>query len=326
MKDPSQLAERVLESISLGIMAVNTNGEILTINKTALQMLDHEAYSVEWTLKEIFQSFPAVGEEIYTHLVNGDIPFELEPVIGRNRVYQISGDLMKGGIIISLLDITRDQGREQNAIQKIIAAQEEDKRRMAREIHDGIAPLISYAKLGLEGFIDELNNCRIEIDIKRMEQIQKTLDTIAEDLRNLSHQLIPRLLNEFGLHSAFTSMVSRLQHQSGPRVELYTNLKKDERMDKNIELNLYRCGQEMLQNALKHSDASEILIQLIKHRRSIILMVEDDGKGMDPKVMNNAAKGIGLANIEARALALNGKYQIDSSMNRGTLVSVEVPV
>jgi signal transduction histidine kinase len=326
MKDSSDLAVRLLETISFGIIAMKTNGEVITANRAALQMLGCDDLPGDRKLKNLFHAFPAVGEEIINHLENDEVPFELEPVIGNDRVFQISGDAMKQGIILSMLDITRDQDKELNSIQKIIAAQEEDKRRMAREIHDGIAPLISFAKLELEGFTDELVEFQPGVDTARVEQIQKTLDTIAEDLRNLSHQLIPRLLNEFGLYSAFTNLVSRLHSQGGPVVEFYTNLENGERVDRDIELNLFRCGQEMLQNALKHSGASEILVQLIRHRRSIILMVEDNGSGMDPTEAYNTGNGIGLANIEARARALNGKFQIDSRLNKGAMVSVEVPI
>ena len=110
------------------------------------------------------------------------------------------------------------------------------------------------------------------------------------------------------------------------KVEFYCNFNSQTRFDKDLELNLYRCGQELVNNTVKHAKASEILVQVIKHEQSIVLMVEDDGIGFDQDEKNMDNYGIGLTNIETRVRTLDGEFIIESLEKKGTTVSIEVPL
>jgi signal transduction histidine kinase len=138
--------------------------------------------------------------------------------------------------------------------------------------------------------------------------------------------LMPRLLEEFGLFSALQNMVTRLDSTTRSQIEFICNFHPRERVEREIELNLFRCCQEMMANAIKHADAEKITVQLIKHGNSIVLMVEDDGTGFNPEELNPEGEGIGLLNIETRARILNGEFLLESVKGRGTLISIELPV
>jgi len=109
-------------------------------------------------------------------------------------------------------------------------------------------------------------------------------------------------------------------------VEFYCNFNAEVRFNNDLELNLYRCGQELLNNAVKHARASEIMVQLIKHDQSIILMVEDDGIGFEQNKNSLENFGIGLTNIETRVRTLNGEFILESRRSKGTIASIEIPI
>jgi signal transduction histidine kinase len=181
-------------------------------------------------------------------------------------------------------------------------------------------------KLSLDSFIDELHNQNPKASTEVLDNISETIDSITGDLRSMSHNLVPRLLDEFGLSPAFENMVFRLNESKRANIKLYTNIEKDTRFNKDIELNLFRCGQELLNNALKYSKASNILVQLILHKESIVLMVEDDGVGFERKNLQPENYGIGLTNIDTRVRMLNGVFNLDSVLNKGTVSSIEIPL
>ena len=233
---------------------------------------------------------------------------------------------IKSGFICIINDVSRLKEIETGSIQSIIAGQENERRRIAREIHDGIGPMLSYSKLELDAFMDEYLQENMDIPDEKLLHIRQTLDSITDDLRNLSHHLIPRLLEEFGLFSAFSNLITRLNNSVDPKVEFYCNFNSETRFNHDLELNLYRCGQELLQNSIKHARASEILVQLIKHDRSIILMVEDDGEGFEKSEINPDQSGIGLTNIDTRVRTLSGTLIIESNRQMGTSSSIEIPI
>ena len=222
--------------------------------------------------------------------------------------------------------MTRLVEMETGAIHSIIAGQEQERRRIAREIHDGIGPLLSYSKLELDAFLDEYEDLPDKVPEEKLLNISQTLDSITNDLRDLSHHLIPRLLEEFGLVSAFSNLTTKLNNSIKSKVAFYSNIEPEIRFDKELELNLYRCGQELLNNAVKHAKASEILVQLIKHEHSIILMVEDDGLGIKQFENKPNDLGIGLTNIETRVRTFNGEFLLESAENKGTTASIEFPL
>lgn len=215
---------------------------------------------------------------------------------------------------------------EANSIQAILEGQENERRRIGRAIHDGIGPLLSYMKLSLDSFIDDLHKQNPQTSTDILNNISDTIDSLTGDLRLLSHSLAPRLLNEFGLTPAFENMVFRLNQSRKANITLYTNIEKDTRLDNDIELNLFRCGQELLSNAVKYSKASNILVQLIMHEETIVLMVEDDGSDFKRENLQPENFGIGLTNIDTRVRMLNGEFNMDSTLNKGTVASIEIPM
>jgi signal transduction histidine kinase len=318
-----------LEQVPFGIVFLDSSFRILRWNRVTELQLQYAASKVPLkgkAITEVALPLSSYSEELRAFQKDTGLEsYKISLSMGESYL-DFTFYRSTEGYILMIQDLTAEKKIETNSIQSIIASQENERRRLAREIHDGIAPLLSSAKLELELFLEELHEKGADIQVHRLKRIRKTIDSISTDLRDLSHRLIPRLLEEFGLYSAFQNTINHMSSNSKAQVEYYSNLDPSERLDRDIELNLFRCGQELLHNAIKHSGAGKIVLQVIRHESSVVLMVEDDGVGFNVQEKSKQREGIGLTNIETRVRSLNGEFLIESVPDYGTLVSIEIPL
>jgi signal transduction histidine kinase len=319
----------LMDYTSIGIVALDRTGKVKLINPVAIRFLDLNLSQDESQGKDFLGSlghFSPLHDTIKDALQKRSKSFEIKAELFNEKYLNIYGKSIPEGLIVIIYDITPQKEMEANSIFSIVSGQENERRRLGREIHDGIGPVLSSVKLELESLIDELESTVAGPPIQKLMDISKTIDSVTNDLRDLSHRLLPRLLDEFGLFSAFSSLTSRMNKTTSSNLEFYCNFNSESRFNKEIELNLYRCGQELINNAVKYAKADEILVQLILHDQSIVLMVEDDGKGFKPVKTDPESFGIGLTNVETRVRTLNGEFTIDSVVDKGTTASIEIPL
>jgi two-component system, NarL family, sensor kinase len=198
--------------------------------------------------------------------------------------------------------------QKQISIDAFIEGEENEKIRIGRELHDGIAQEIVGVRLALQQSIPES---------KMVDELKR----IALDIRNISHELMPQTLKEFGLKFAIEDSCQKLLNVVGIKYEIYSNL-GDARFSNKLEITLYRTFQELLHNIIKHSKATEVLIQLRNMRNHILLVVEDNGIGL----INNTSNGIGFRNLKNRVALIDGNIQFESSVAEGTTIIVRVPI
>jgi len=204
--------------------------------------------------------------------------------------------------------IAKEKSRQkQISIDAFIEGEEKEKARIGRELHDGIAQEIVGIKLAMY---------QQNADANLIEELNR----ISLDIRNISHELMPQTLKEYGLKLAIDDICQKILTPSGIQYELHSNL-SEERMANKIEITLYRIFQELVHNIIKHSKATEVLVQLRKMNNHILLVVEDNGKGMT----EDKKKGIGISNLKSRVQLIDGNLQYDSSENEGTTAIVRVP-
>ena len=205
----------------------------------------------------------------------------------------------------------------------IVEAEERERIRLAKELHDGVGPMLSLAKFQLETAISQTKFNSIEQE-SLFQNTNAMIDDAAREIRTVSHDLMPNALLMQGLVSAVRDFVNRLSLTGKVKVLLdVANL--DERLPQLTETVLYRVLQELVGNIIKHSEATHVQIQLIRNENELTMMIEDDGKGFDTTQISNF-KGIGLKNIISRVDFLNGKVNFDSSPKSGTTVIVEIPL
>lgn len=199
----------------------------------------------------------------------------------------------------------------------VLEGQEQERRRMAQDLHDGLGGMLAGVKLKLS---DIAENHQPEKDMELYKVISQ-LDNSVQELRRIARNMMPETLIRFGVETALRDLCESLQTPF-LRVEFQSyQLSRD--MAQPVQITLYRIVQELLTNAVKHAGASNILVQCSQNSDRIFITVEDDGQGFDVNLLK-AKKGIGLSNIQNRINLLKGKLDIQTKLQEGTTVNVEM--
>ncbi len=211
---------------------------------------------------------------------------------------------------------------EKNRFKVLIEAQEMDWKRIAGDLHDSVGQLLSLSKLHLSEIIDssEAPNPGHEVMLNRTAQI---IDEACQEVRNISHNLMPGPLIRLGLVSAIKELVRKINSSRKVKVAFSSNI-SDIRFNEKIEISLYRIIQEIFSNILKHSEATDVEITLnILENQRLNLSIKDNGIGFDPEEIERS-DGIGWKNIYSRLAIINGSMNIDSKKNHGTFIEINV--
>jgi len=212
-----------------------------------------------------------------------------------------------------------EQERLLIAAQSLMKGQEEERSRMARDLHDGVGGLLSGVKLSLSNM--KGNVFLSEENARAVNTIIGQLDSSISELRRVSHNMMPEALIKYGLKEALENYCEGIDRSGQLNIRLQT-YGLERRMEQDSEIVLYRIVQELLNNVIKHADARQVLIQLVREADRFSLTVEDDGKGFD--VQSPGYKiGAGLQNIQARAVYLNGGVDIRTGPGEGTSITIE---
>ncbi len=204
----------------------------------------------------------------------------------------------------------------------ILEAEENERQRIAKDLHDGVGQMMSAAKMNLSAIESEL----AFTDPKQKENFEKAISLVDEsckEVRTVSHIMMPNALLRNSLGNAIHEFVNKLSNKT-MQVHVYTE-GLDEKLDSNVETVLYRVIQECVHNAMKHAHASNLDISLIRDKDGISGTVEDNGKGFDP-TDKEKFEGIGLKNIITRIEYLRGTVDFDSAPGRGTVIAMHVPL
>ncbi len=208
------------------------------------------------------------------------------------------------------------------ATKAIIEAEENERRRIAAELHDGVGQMMSVAKMNLSVFENDLLFTN-EAQRKNFENVIALLDDSCKEVRNVSHQMMPNALLKTGLASAVREFISKIDNHI-IKVSLHTE-GLNERLDSNIETVLYRVIQECVNNVLKHAKADHLDISIINDEQGIAATIEDNGIGFDATKKENM-EGIGLKNIVSRISYLKGTIDFSSGINKGTIIAIHIPL
>lgn len=237
----------------------------------------------------------------------------------------------KEGIIYSqkMDDLIKEQ--ELKYLYANLEGEETERRKIAREIHDDIGSHLSMAKLNLQDVEGEITKITSKVSKSEQEKVSikfKLVDNLfnqaVERIRAISKNMLSGVLMNFGLRAALEDLVSTLQGTNNITIEFIEH-GLDDRLDFKQEVEFYRIYQELLANAIKHSKANHVTLQLILKDNELNLIVEDDGIGFDPDKLSRDS-GIGLKNIEARILELKGDWEIESMPGQGCMVKAWLKV
>ena len=227
-----------------------------------------------------------------------------------------------GGCLLVLLTVwlylrnrkkIQKRDTEIDQLKAMITGEEKERSRISRELHDGIGGMLTGIKM-------DLKTLQISQENSSLGVIMHSLQDMGEEIHKMAHNLMPDILIKHNLEEALQLFCEEHSRQLAIDVQLHGSVAD---LDPSIELPIYRIIQELVQNILKHAEATQAAIQLRKIDHTLFISVEDNGKGFDLK---NYKPGLGLENIAARAKALRGFFSIESTPNLGTTAYLEVAI
>lgn len=210
---------------------------------------------------------------------------------------------------------------EIGAINAMLEGQEKERDRMAKDLHDRLGAMLSTIKMQVSALEDKVELVR---DDQRDQygKVNRLLDEAVGEVRRISYDMVTVTLSRFGLAKALESLCEAVRVTGRLDVELRLH-GLEQRMERSLEIVVYRMVQELISNVLKHARATEISVSVTRSPGRLSVMVSDDGIGFD---VHRAQRGIGLENVQSRAASIGAKLIIDSTPGKGTTVSVEGPV
>lgn len=211
--------------------------------------------------------------------------------------------------------------KQLTATQAVLKGEEQERTRLARDLHDGLGGMLSGIKHSLNTMKENL--IMTPDNAAAFERSIDMLNSSIQEMRRVAHNMMPESLVKFGLDTALNDFCQQV-NQAGTIPVTYQSVGLDQtEIDQTRALNIYRIVQELVNNALKHSAAKSILVQLILTKTALSITVEDDGKGFDPVVLQ-AVKGIGWSNLRNRVEFLKGNMDLRSKPGEGTSVQIDL--
>lgn len=288
----------------------------------ALRLVRTTKYNSVWILFIVGFSLLSVERLIQLLLVSG---FEVIPRWWFGYLGIVISVCLSIGVMYAhkLFKYINRLNRQRSLLNKriltaVLRTEEKARSRFSKELHDGLGPLLSSAKMSLSALAGERR------EEERGEIIANTtyvIDEAIRSLREISNNLSPHVLNDFGLARGVQNFVNKTVAIHPLRIRFTTNL-RTERFGTDIEVILYRVICELINNSLKHSGCSQINLSLALRSGVLTLDYSDDGRGFNPQAMLDC--GMGLSNIASRINSLNGTFDISSSKDRGMRVGIRV--
>ena len=213
-----------------------------------------------------------------------------------------------------------EKDRQLVVVDSMLKGQEEERSRLAKDLHDGLGGMLSGVKYSLTNM--KSNLIISEENAAVFERSLDMIDSSISELRRVAHNMMPEALIKFGLDEALKDYCNSINVTNITQVK-YQSFGMEERLEANTEIIIYRIVQELLNNTLKHASATEVLVQLLREQNRLSITVEDNGKGFDTNDLQKT-KGAGWANIKSRVDYLKGKMDLNSEPGKGVSVNIEI--
>lgn len=354
LKESEERYRTVVETVTDAIIMIDEDSKILSINTAAEKIFGYsiaEMLEQDLTMlmpeevrprhKAAVQRYLATAEKRFAwnsielpglHKNGNIIPLEISfgefIKDGKHIFTGIIRDITERKMLRQQLDEiarqrTEDLRRFATSVQR---AQEEERRRIARELHDDLGQRLTGMKLHLEVFEDDIPQTNKKT-IKRLEEVKSQIDVMITEIRRVSSNLRPTTLDDFGLVVALQLLCKEFQKAHNLKVKFQPAVR--ERYDEPVEIALYRIAQEALSNIVKHAAAASVLVHLSDSGNALALIVQDDGKGVDAgkiQLQKGSRRGLGLISMRERAENLGGSFRLESAPHGGAIIRVVIPI
>lgn len=230
----------------------------------------------------------------------------------------LTSDLKQVGEVLEEAKMKQDLGL------KIIMAQEEERKRLSREIHDGPAQMLANVMMRSDLVERLFKEYGSEAALEEIRSLKKMVRDALYEVRRIIYDLRPMALDDLGLSPTLRKYLRTIEDYYRTATITYQFFGKEQRLDSKTEVSLFRLVQEAVQNALKHAEANEITVKVEMKNNLCTIIVRDDGKGFD--VNQKKEKSFGIMGMRERVELLNGTLSIKSTIGAGTVVTIQVPI
>ncbi len=207
-------------------------------------------------------------------------------------------------------------------LEAVFEATEAERKRIAKDLHDSVGQQLGGLKLAWQNIQFQLAT-KVPEQEQNLKKLSSILDDTAAEVRSISHQMMPKVLQEEGIIPAISDMLEKVFRHSNVSYN-FEHYGIDSRLDEKIEIGLYRICQELVSNIIKHAAANQVSVQLFKNAKMLVLLVEDNGKGFIYD--KTKREGIGLMNINSRVETIHGEFNLEPSPLSGTLATIRIPI
>lgn len=207
---------------------------------------------------------------------------------------------------------------------RILTAQEEERRRIAQDLHDDVNQRLALLMLDVQGIDRRLDPSAAEVQ-HSVRSVLKGLEELSDDVRYMAYRFHPSILDDLGLKAALQRLLDDFSSRAGVKT-LFVHQPFDHTLEKTAATALYRVVQECLSNISRHAKATRVEVEVTVEEEGMVVMVRDDGMGFDQGALQRTAGGLGLLNMRERLLAVQGSCEVESMPGKGTTVSMYVPL
>jgi len=322
LKKSEERLRVLIEHVDDTIITCDWEGTVLSINRTQQGHTEAEVIgSIYLGMDEDEQN--KLKQNMLSAKETG-LPFEFitchRGADGTDEWYSIhycpvEGDQMLVGVVRL---ITHLKESELNVMNGMILGQEQERKRLGAELHDGVGQILSSIALELSQMLQATSHQETK---SQLREVNKRVSEVINEVRHISHDLMPSVLESFGLEEAIREVCRNIQNRTEIAFQ-FNAIDIQRNYPRTLETHVYRISQELISNGVKHAHCSKMYISIIDDGDVISLTVEDDGIGFDTSISSN---GIGLKNIKSRVSILRGTLSVESSNTSGTLIHVELP-
>ncbi len=293
----------------------------------AFRFIKLTKYRLSWILLSLSFSFMAVRKIIQLFEYYRGTPSYRWQMIDEWLGVLISFMIIVGVVLIreifySLKRAEADRIRsEKNVINAIINTEEKERKRFAKDLHDGLGPLMSTVKMSLSALGEKIADPTGKVVLDNTNHL---VNEAINTLKDISNNLSPHMLSNFGLSSALSAFIAKINQTKVIEIDFKTNM-ESVRLETDKEVVVYRAACELINNSIRHSGASRIEIDLNKHEKFITLQFCDNGRGFDTAILESEdTKGMGLSNIETRVRSVDGVFILESTPGKGTSALIKI--
>lgn len=313
-------------SITDSLVVIDNAGIIIDFNESFVVMVEYKKDEILGQNLTKFLKFNSFNKTIQVLNKNlKAIDFESEVTNSSNKKIMVEChvsviDNNKCHSLVKIHDLTDKIHQEAGRIATIIKTQEEERNRVASDLHDSIGQQISALKF----YFDSIQKQKDEkLRLQLLKKTEALIDNVSDEIRNICFQLMPRSVEKFGIGQSIKQLADLIHFSTGIKFDIQVE-EANSKIDPNVAMSVYRIIQEFVNNSIKHAKCKNISINLSIKTKILTLLMTDDGIGFN----NNASlkRGNGLDNINLRVKYLQGEIEFTSEKNKGVQLNITIPL